>query len=80
MAGLSKRKENSKYPVRRMKGRMHMKLSLVPLLITGQSVSPEIRQALRENRFKDAAQLLMQLYGLSCIEAGQLLDVGACDR
>jgi hypothetical protein len=57
-----------------------MKLSLVPLLITGQSVSPEIRQALRENRFKDAAELIMQQYGLSCIEAGQLLDVAACDR
>lgn len=57
-----------------------MKLSLVPLLITGQSVSPEIRQALRENRLKDAAELIMQQYGLSCIEAGQLLDVAACDR
>ena len=57
-----------------------MKLSFVPLLITGQSVSPEIRQALRENRFKDAAELIMQQYGLSCIEAGHLLDVAACDR
>ena len=57
-----------------------MKLSLVQLLITGQSISPEIRQALRENRLKDAAELIMQQYGLSCIEAGQLLDVAACDR
>ena len=57
-----------------------MKLSLVPLLITGANVSPEIRQALRENRLKDAAELIMQQYGLSCIEAGQLLDVAVCDR
>jgi hypothetical protein len=57
-----------------------MKLSLVPLLISGASVSPEIRQALRESRLRDAAELIMQQYGLSCIEAGQLLDVSACDR
>jgi hypothetical protein len=57
-----------------------MKLSLVPLLITGTSVSLEIRQALRENRLKDAAKLIMQQYGLSCIETGQLLDVAVCDR
>jgi hypothetical protein len=57
-----------------------MKLSIVPLLITGQSLAPEIRQALRENRLKDAAKLIMQNYGLSCAEAGQLLDVSACDR
>ena len=29
--------------------------SLIPLLLTGQSISPEARQALRENRVKDAA-------------------------
>jgi len=57
-----------------------MKFSIVPLLITGQSISPEVRQALRENRLQDAAKLIMQKYGLSCIEAGQLLDVPACDR
>ncbi len=43
-----------------------MKFSLVPLLITGQSISPEVRQALRENRLQDAAKLIMQEYGLSC--------------
>jgi hypothetical protein len=57
-----------------------MKLSIVPLLITGQSISPEIREALRENRLQDAAKLIIQQYGLSCIEAGQLLDVAVCDR
>ena len=57
-----------------------MKFSIVPLLITGQSISPEIRQALRENRLQDAAKLIMQEYELSCVEAGQLLDVSACDR
>jgi len=57
-----------------------MKFSIVPLLIGGQSISPEVKQALRENRLPEAAQLLMQEYGLSCVEAGQLLDISACDR
>jgi hypothetical protein len=56
-----------------------MKFSLVPLLVTGQSISPEARQALRENRLQDAATILMEKYGLSCIEAGQLLDVFVCE-
>ncbi len=43
-----------------------MKFSLVPLLLTGQSISPEARQALRENRLQDAAKPIMQEYGLSC--------------
>lgn len=57
-----------------------MSFSLVPLLIGGESISPEIRQALQENHLEDAAKLIMQQYGLSCVEAGQLLDVAACDR
>jgi hypothetical protein len=62
------------------KGNIAMKFSIVPLLIGGESISPEIKQALQENRLRDAAQLIMQQYGLSCVEAGQLLDVSACDR
>jgi hypothetical protein len=57
-----------------------MKFSLVPLLITGQSISTEARQALRENRLKDAAEILMAKYGLSCVEAGDLLDMSACEQ
>jgi hypothetical protein len=57
-----------------------MKFSLVPLLITGQSVSTEARQALRENRLKDAAAILMEEYGLTCAEAGELVDVSASDQ
>jgi hypothetical protein len=57
-----------------------MKLSFVPLLLAGKSISPEAREALVENRLQDAAQLIMQQYGLSCLEAGHLLDVPACDR
>jgi hypothetical protein len=57
-----------------------MKFSIVPLLLGGESISPEIKQALREKRLRDAAQLIMQKYGLSCVEVGQLLDVSACDR
>jgi len=53
-------------------------VSLIPLLLTGQSVSPEARQALRENRLKDAAVILMEKYGLSCVEAGNLLNITAC--
>ena len=35
-----------------------MKLSFIPLLITGKTISTEVRQALRENRVKDAAAML----------------------
>jgi FAD synthase len=56
-----------------------MKLSFIPLLLTGKTISTEVRKALREKRLKDAAALLMQQYGLSCMEAGDLLDIGACD-
>ncbi|HEY2919235.1 MAG TPA: hypothetical protein VGK77_09610 [Candidatus Binatia bacterium] len=57
-----------------------MKFSLVPLLLTGQSISPDARQALRENRLKDAAEILMEQYGLSCVEAGELVDISACEQ
>ena len=60
------------------KGWFSKKFSLVPMLLTGESISPEARQALRENRLKDAAEILMKEYGLTCVEAGQLLDVSAC--
>ena len=56
-----------------------MKFSFVPLLITGQTISNEIRQALRENRLQEAAAIIIQQYGLSCVEVGQLLDLSACD-
>ena len=59
--------------------RLRMKLSFIPLLITGKTISAEVRQALRERRLKDAAAMLMQQYGLSCLEAGDLLDVAMCD-
>ena len=52
-----------------------MSFSLVPLLVTGKSISHEARQALRENRIEDAAAILMDQYGLNCSEAGQLLDI-----
>lgn len=55
-----------------------MSFSIVPLLLAGESISPEARQALLENRLQDAAELLMQQYGLNCLEASQLLDVSAC--
>ena len=56
-----------------------MKLSVVPMLLAGRSISPEARQPLRENRLKDTADILMKKYGLSCVEAGQLLDVAVCE-
>ncbi|HWH79879.1 MAG TPA: hypothetical protein VNT76_21005 [Candidatus Binatus sp.] len=56
-----------------------MKFSLVPLLLESQSIPSEARQALRENRLKDAAAIVMEAYGLTCAEAGDLLSVGACD-
>jgi hypothetical protein len=56
-----------------------MKFSLVPLLIAGQTISAKARQALLENRLKDAAALLMKEYGLTCAEAGDLLNVTQCE-
>ena len=56
-----------------------MKFSLVPLLIAGQTISAKARQALLENRLKDAATLLMHEYGLTCAEAGDLLNVTQCE-
>jgi len=61
------------------KGAFFMKLSFIPLLLTGKTISAEVRKALRENRLKDAAAMLMRQYGLSCIEAGDLLDIAVCD-
>jgi hypothetical protein len=55
-----------------------MSLSVVPLLLTGKTISSEAKQALRENRMDDAATILMEQYGLNCSEAGQLLDVSVC--
>jgi hypothetical protein len=55
-----------------------MKFSLVPLLLANRDISAEARKALVENRLKDAAVILMEQNGLSCVEAGQLLDVPAC--
>lgn len=56
-----------------------MKLSFVPLLLGGKTLSPEARNALREDRREDAAALFMQQYDLDCREAGVLLDVSVCD-
>ena len=57
-----------------------MKLSFVPLLLGGKTLSPEARNALREDRREDAAALFMQQYDLDCREAGVLLDVSVCDE
>ena len=56
-----------------------MKFSLVPLLLTGKTISAAARQALRENRFEDAAALIMAEYGLSCDETSNLLNFAVCD-
>jgi hypothetical protein len=57
-----------------------MSFSVVPLLLTGKTISPEARQALHEHRMEDAAAMLMEQYGLSCSEAGQLLDFPVCEE
>jgi hypothetical protein len=61
-----------------MKKEMPMKFSLVPLLVANKDISTEARKALVENRLRDAAVILMEQNGLTCVEAGQLLDVSAC--
>ena len=53
--------------------------SLVALLVVDEDISADVRQALREHRLRDAARLLMRQYALSCIEAGNLLNVTACE-
>ncbi len=60
------------------KGPFPMSFSLVPLLLAEEEIPAEARQALLENRRQDAAEVLMEEYGLSCIEASDLLDVSAC--
>jgi hypothetical protein len=47
--------------------------------VVDEDISAEARQALRENRLRDAARLLMRQYALSCIEAGNLLNVTVCE-
>ena len=55
-------------------GRDH--LSLVPLLL-GEDVPAEVRRALREGRSREAAELLMDRYGLDRADAGALTDIAA---
>jgi hypothetical protein len=55
-----------------------MEFSLVTLLLANRDISAEARKALVENRLQDAASILMEQNGLSCVEAGHLLDVFAC--
>jgi hypothetical protein len=40
--------------------------------------SPETKTALREDRRRDAAVLLMEQYDLDCREAGELVDAATC--
>jgi hypothetical protein len=56
-----------------------MKFSILPLLLTGKTISAAARQALRENRFEEAAAIIMAEHGLSCDETSDLLSVAACD-
>jgi len=53
--------------------------SVMPLLLAEGEIPAHAREALLEGRRQDAAGVLMQEYGLSCGEAGQLLEVAACD-
>jgi hypothetical protein len=55
-----------------------MKFSLLPLLLASRDISAEARRALVENRLRDAAAILMEQNGLSCVEAGHLLNVPVC--
>ena len=53
--------------------------SMVPLLLAEGEIPAQAREALLEGWRQDAAGVLMQEYGLSCVEAGHLLEVAACD-
>jgi len=54
------------------------RLSVVPLLFADTQIPSDVRQALVENRLKDAAVILMEEYGLSWVEASNLLNITAC--
>jgi hypothetical protein len=54
-------------------------LSVVPLLLAEGQIPAEVQQVLREGHLRDAAEMLIQRYGLSCDEASDLLDVFACE-
>ena len=60
-------------------GQIPGQFSVVPLLLAEGQIPAEVRQALLAGRRQDAAQMLMQQYGLSCNEASDLLDVFACE-
>ena len=60
-------------------GPMPGHFSVVPLLRAEGEIPAEVRQALLAGRRQDAAEMLMQKYGLSCDEASDLLDVFACE-
>jgi hypothetical protein len=57
-----------------------MSFSIVPLLLANRDISAVARQALIENRLRDAAGMLMDEHGLSCLEASHLLNVSLCER
>lgn len=47
----------------------------MPLLLAGKTISTEVKRALVENRLHDAAEILVQEFGLSGIEDGDLLNI-----
>jgi hypothetical protein len=74
-----KEKSGAKFHDEYSDRRFSMSYSIVPLLLGSRDISAEIRRALVEERLQDTAELLMQQYGPSCLEAGHLLDVSACN-
>jgi len=55
-----------------------MRVSIVPLLLAEDDIPHAVKEALLQERMQDAADLLIQKFGLSCIEASDLLDVSVC--
>ena len=51
----------------------------MPLLSAEGELPAEVREALLAGRRQNAAEMLMQQYGLNCDEASDLLDVFACE-
>jgi|SRR4030095_8234435 hypothetical protein len=51
-----------------------------PLLFADTQIPSDVRQALVENRLQDAAIILMEEYGLSCVEVTHLLDMSPCKK
>ena len=56
-----------------------MPLQVVQLLAEDRDVPGPVRAAIAEGRFEQAGFMLMDAFGLTCQEAGDLVDRALCE-